>query len=224
MAGNVVVSEKRTFEAASAYDDKKTAVLNFASACCPGGIEAGISLSQEECLCRESTLYSCISTQECMERFYEPHKKQDALPSPGFLPYMHNADLIYTPDVMVFKTYDRIPVLMYEQDWFNTDVITMAAPDLNYIRVEEETLLTVFEERFTRIMMAAAAHDVDVLILGAFGCGKFGNDPAVVAAGAARALQKYRCAFDTIEFAVYDGKKKKNYHMFRLMLDRYLNN
>ena len=52
----VIVSKKRTYEAASAYIGKKTAVHNFASASNPGGgVERGAS-AQEECLCRCSGL------------------------------------------------------------------------------------------------------------------------------------------------------------------------
>lgn len=215
--GKVVVSRKRTLEAAAAYEGKKIAVLNFASPLRPGGGHPGMSFTQEDCLCRESTLYSCISTKQCMEQFYEPHESLNIL---------YNADMIYTPDVTVFKTYDKIPKIMPKYDWFNVDVITMAAPDIWNFRalVQEDILLSIFETRFTRMMQEALLRNVDVLILGAFGCGEFGNDPAIAATGAARVLERFHKNFDTVEFAIYENKSKKNYHMFRLVLDRYINN
>lgn len=217
--GHVIVSKKRTFEAAAAYKGKKTAVLNFASPFAPAGFGKKETCTQEECLCRESTLYACLNDGKCHARFYNPHKETDEdFTTP---PYKNNADLIYTPDVTVFKTYDKVPRPMPERDWFNVDVITMAAPQVNRrSRIGEYELLKIFETRFTRIMAAAVGHGVRALILGAFGCGQFGNDPAIVATGAARALDKYRTAFDAVEFAM---GSKKNCRTFSLIMDRHIN-
>lgn len=51
---NIIVSKKRTLQAASAYKNTKTAVHNFASATNPGGGVKRGSNAQEECLCRYS--------------------------------------------------------------------------------------------------------------------------------------------------------------------------
>ena len=48
----LIVSKKRTYEAASAYKELKTAVHNFASASNPGGGVTRGANAQEECLCR----------------------------------------------------------------------------------------------------------------------------------------------------------------------------
>lgn len=217
--GNVVLSSKKALEAARAYKGKHIAVLNFGCAIAPGGGGKKGRLTQEECLCRQTALYPSISSESCIEDFYEQHKESDNL---------YNADMIYTPHVTVFKSDDDVPELLPRDEWFGADVITMAAPNVSClekhaIQSMDNQLMDIFETRFTRVMQVAAVHDVDVLILGAFGCGEFSNDPAIVAAAAARALDAgYRNMFDTVEFAVY-GKKKTNYRMFRLVLDRYLN-
>ena len=52
----VIVSKKRTFEAAKAYRDNKVAVHNFASASNPGGGVVRGSTAQAECLGRCSYL------------------------------------------------------------------------------------------------------------------------------------------------------------------------
>ena len=53
----IVVSTKRTFEAASGYQEQKVAVHNFASATNPGGGVTRGSSAQEECLCRCSGIF-----------------------------------------------------------------------------------------------------------------------------------------------------------------------
>ena len=67
---NVVVSAKRTFEAAETYakSGKAVCVHNFASASNPGGgVESG-SNAQEECLCRCSNLFFCLNTEGSFRR------------------------------------------------------------------------------------------------------------------------------------------------------------
>jgi len=92
----VVVSKKRTYEAAERYRGQKVAVLNFASASNPGGGVVRGASAQEECLCRCSGLYFCLDMQQMWDGFYGPHRRTH---NP-----MHNDDIIYTPNVLVFKS------------------------------------------------------------------------------------------------------------------------
>ena len=109
----IIVSEKRTFEAAAGYAGQKLAVHNFASATNPGGGVTRGSSAQEECLCRCSGLYFCLSVPEMMKGFYYPHRNAK---NPT-----NNADIIYTPDVTVFKTDTNTPRLMDEKEFPVTD-------------------------------------------------------------------------------------------------------
>lgn len=58
-------------------------------------------------------------------------------------------------------------------------------------------------------------YTVDVLILGAFGCGAFQNPPSVVAAAARTVVKDYLLCFGAIEFAVYcRPEHEENYTEF----------
>ena len=213
----VIVTKNRSFEAAAHYRGQKVAVLNFASATTPGGgVETGAS-AQEECLCRVSTLYPCLKVKALWEQFYAPHRAaQNAL---------HNDDIVYTPDVVVIKDDDYHPL----PSPFSVDVITCAAPNLRKmptngynqddgyeVRIGREALLDLHERRASRIMATAARNGAEVLVLGAFGCGAFQNDPNVVATAYQHLIPSFLNHFKTIEFAVYcSPKDQRNYEAFR---------
>ena len=212
----VVVSRLRSFETAARYPGQKVAVLNFASSTSPGGGVVNGASAQEECLCRVSTLYPCLTTQAACDQFYGPHR---AAHNP-----LHNDDIIYTKDVVVLKDDDYRPLSAP----FRVDVITCAAPNLrektsnrynrndgDAVHISPERLLELHLKRARKILAVAAANKAEVLILGAFGCGAFRNDPAVVAAAYRQALPQFLNHFKTIEFAVYcRPEDQRNYEEF----------
>ena len=175
------VTDHRSFEAAGQYKGKKVAVLNFANNHSIGGAPfyAG---AQEESLCRCSTLLPCLEAMR--EPFYQKHIWQNR---EGEIGFMGNDDLIYTPDVVVFKTDGMVnglvcPEMMPEEDWYKVNVITCAAPELQ----DEDEIPVDYEEQLTsrvrKILDVAAKERNEVLVLGAWGCGAFEN-PADVAKG-----------------------------------------
>lgn len=85
------------------------------------------------------------------------------------------------------------------------DVVTRAAPNTSRYkgRLKSSDIRKIFEERFERVVPAALGCCCEVLVLGAFGCGAFGNSPSVVEAAAYIVMEKYRYCFETVEFAVY---------------------
>lgn len=221
----LIVSKKRSFEAAEGYKDFKVCVHNFASASNPGGGVTNGANAQEECLCRCSTLYPCLSTREMFYGFYAPHRKEK---NP-----LHNDDMIYTPNITVFKTDTSAPKLMDEKDWYDVSVITCAAPNLRTypsnayntgdgdkaVKITDKDLLALHEKRLRRILDVAVMEGNEVVILGAFGCGAFSNNPRVVAQAAKNVIKEYRQAFKVIEFAVYcSGRDEENYKVFAGMI------
>ena len=226
--GRLVVSPKRTFGAASAYArTMKTSVLNFASASNPGGGVVNGSSAQEESLCRCSTLYFNLNTNEMWNGFYSPHR---AARDP-----IHNDDAIYTPRVTVFKGDTAFPAMLPESEWYEVDVISCAAPNLREhpsnqmnsgdgdqrAQVAPDELRRIHEKRLARILDVAVANGEEAVVLGAFGCGAFRNDPKVVAAAAAAVVPRYRTRFKVIEFAVYcRADDTRNYDAFRAVIPR----
>lgn len=201
----------------------KVAILNFASATRPGGGVTSGSSAQEECICRVSGLYKCLTTPEAVKRFYEYHKT-----SVGPL---HNDDIIYTPNVPVLKTddYDFLDEPVY------LDVITCAAPNLREKNVSQynqerepapdisdDELYKLHVSRARQILNVAAANGAEVVILGAFGCGAFRNKPEVVAKAYADVVPDYLKQFKAIEFAIFcpKGKPTDNYDAFKAVFGR----
>jgi len=61
----------------------------------------------------------------------------------------------------------------------------------------------------------ALNHGVETIVLGAFGCGAFMNNPNVVAQASKNAVNEYLYAFKNIEFAVYcSPSDDTNYRIF----------
>lgn len=224
----VVVSKKRTYEAAAGYKGQHVAVHNFASASNPGGGVVNGASAQEECLCRCSGLYFNLNTRAMWDGFYQPHR--DAHDP------IHNDDIIYTPGVTVFRTDTAMPELMPESDWYDVDVITCAAPNLRnqpsnkyntgdgnkQTVMKDKDLLALHEKRLRRILEVALSEGCDTIILGAFGCGAFQNNPEVVAQANRNVIKDYLHAFKNIEFAVYCSPRDDcNFKIFERVLKVY---
>ena len=209
---NIIVSNKRSFEAAMPYflAGKSVAVLNFANNHHVGGAPYSAG-AQEESLCRTSNLYPCLLEAE--ESFYKRHSD---LWEKGLMDDLGNSDIIYTRGVTVFKTDESAPKMLEKKEWYLVDVITCAAPvlyyrtSLDYKKYRENTILP----RLRRVFEVAKQEQVDVLILGAWGCGAFHNPPEVVAEAFKELCQEYH--FDTIEFAIDASRKPNtNYDVFK---------
>lgn len=211
---DIFVVEDTTFHAAEDYalnGDGKVAVLNFANAYTPGGGVTNGAMAQEECLCRSSSLYEALTIPYLLKNYYKWNSKNTG--------NMGTDAVIYSPGVTVFKTDDEIPQLM--ETWFQVDVLTCAAPYYDTEKrkpVSMEKLESVFTGRIRNILEVAAANRVDILILGAFGCGAFNNPPELVAEVFRNLLidKGYGRFFRKILFAVKKDKKtNRNLSVFQ---------
>ena len=222
---DMILSPKKTVEAAMPYArrGKRTCILNFASSVTPGGGVLTGEQAQEESICRVSTLYFALSDPETAGKFYDYHWE---LIRAGKMNRRNRDDIVYTPGVVAVRDDANWETMMKEQDWYEMDVIACAAPDLRQLgdaaqfSPTMEELRTLHEIRWRCILAAAAKHEADVLILGAFGCGVFANPSELVVEAFNNVLPEFRNHFETIEFAVYTTRMDApNYQAFRGIRD-----
>jgi uncharacterized protein (TIGR02452 family) len=187
-APTVEVTDESTLQAARRLGEG-VAALVFASARHPGGGFLNGAQAQEESIARGSALYPCL---RAAAPFYAYHRSRPEL--------TYSDRIIYSPRVPVFRD-DRGRLLAAP---YEVTFLTAAAPNVSAIRrTQPERIVDVpdvLRRRAARILAVAAAHGHDRLVLGAWGCGVFGNDPAEVAAAFAVALPDSR--MERVVFAI----------------------
>lgn len=172
--------------------------LNFASAKNPGGGFLGGSQAQEEALCRASGLYDTLLAAP---EYYEFHR------AGGSALYSHH--MIYSPDVPVFRNDEDE---LIDDPWC-TSVITSPAVNAGALRRNDPELVgrigSEMEDRIDHVMTVAACMGHRNLVLGAWGCGVFQNDPIQIAGLFASLLnsKRFRGVFQRVRFSVLDNTK-----------------
>lgn len=196
---NIIVEPTDTVSALIKYAALgKTAVLNMASSKRKGGgVEKG-SVAQEECIFRCSNLFTIPDS---------------------YYPIATN-ELLYTMEASFMRDV--------KYNWLSSivkvDVITMPAVNLNKAHIDvigedvdpmkdyENTMLL----KIQNILDAAAWQKCENIILGAWGCGVFKNDPKVVAELFNKVLERRRYRFKNIVFAVINDNNSvaNNFKIF----------
>ena len=193
-----------TVDAILKYDNP--VALNFASFLIPGGHYLTGSFSQEESLCHHSNLYEILSS---FDNWYFLNKNM----------YMNNN--LYTNRAIV------TPGVLFDGRK-EAEIISIAAPNINGANLmdahEFKKASDIFKDRIDFVLEIASYCDPEVLILGAFGCGDFGNDPYVCAKRFKELLDtKYKNVFKKVVFAIPKaGSKNHNAfcEYFKLKLKR----
>lgn len=201
-ATTISVTNETTLAAAQRLVDQGAQVLalNFASARHPGGGWLSGARAQEESLARASGLAACIAD----DPMYKRHAQmRDAL---------YTSSAIYCPAVPVFR-HDNgrlldAPYLVA----FITAPAVNAGVVLDRDRSRRAEVRAAMQERIARVLAIAAIHGHSALVLGAWGCGVFKNDPAEIAELFAAALHgPFRGAFATIVFAILDSSPERRF-------------
>jgi uncharacterized protein (TIGR02452 family) len=181
----------------------KTAILNMASSKKAGGGVAKGARAQEECLFRCSNLF------QISENLY---------------PLQMN-EVLYTNDAVFFKNNDYRMIKP-----FIVDVISVAAVNLNpqskYNNLSDidviENYESIMRDKIKMMFYLASQNNCNNIILGAWGCGVFNNDPNVVARIFVDVIKEiaHKC-FDNIVFAVINDHNSvaNNYDIFKKYIE-----
>lgn len=175
----------------------KTAALNFASYKNPGGKFLEGSLAQEESLCHHSTLFNVLSGYDFISEYYKFNRK--------------NLNKGLYTDACLYSPY-----IIFDNG-ISCDIITCAAPNigvgLKYNTITDDEIFSSVVHRCKLVLDVAILNNVKTLILGAFGCGVFKNDPVLIAKTFKYFLycKNYNSYFKEVIFAIPAGK---NYDAF----------
>lgn len=183
-------------------------VLNFASALCPGGGWDRGSEAQEESLIRASGLLPCLQS---VPEFYAANRRHGH-------PFATD-HAIWTPENPFFSDGQGI----LQERPLLAGVITMPAPNVaGLIRLTPQDYLElpkIWERRIEAVLLLAVARGIEHLILGAWGCGAFGNDPAQVAESFRKVLfggTPWLTGLSSVTFAIHDtSRSQRCLHEFR---------
>lgn len=187
----------------------KTCILNMASHYKPGGGVRGGARAQEEELCRRSNLIFAL----------EHNNNSNLYP-------IKEDELIYSSNITFFKD-SRYKVC----EPFNLDVITIPAINLNkekhkdYFDIEgkEELYKILMNNKILATIKEPYKNGCDNLVLSAFGCGVFKNDPEFVANTYKEFLIKnnLRYLYKRISFAILNDSNsvKNNFQIFKSILN-----
>jgi uncharacterized protein (TIGR02452 family) len=192
----VQVSNETTLAAARRLveDGLAPVALNFANGVHPGGGFLGGARAQEEVLCRSSALYATLEG----DPMYAEHARR---PQPDSTDWA-----IYSPDVPVFRADDG---RVLARPWL-LGVITCAAPFAPAIG--QPAAGDLLHKRIRRVLAIARAYEHSALVLGAWGCGAFRNDPLRTARDFRRALEgEFSGAFSDVVFAITDWSPERRF-------------
>lgn len=193
---NVELTNENTYDAICRLYDiaKPIGVLNFASYFNPGGGFIRGAGTQEESLCHVSGLYPILRAQ----KIYSTRRLNKDTPS------AYGNEVIYSRNVPFTFAEGHLgdPCLI--------DVISVAAPNCNRVPI---TAMDSYEEalrkRIEAIVILPYLNGCDTLILGAWGCGVFKNDPKTVATIFKETLIKYGAAYSNIVFPLPNDNVRK---------------
>jgi uncharacterized protein (TIGR02452 family) len=182
-----------------AENESNILCLNFASAKNAGGGFLSGAQAQEESIARATGLYPCLL--KATREYYELHRQMKSC--------VYTDTMIYSPDVPIFKTESGSNLDCLQK----VSLITSAAVNTGVVMQREPNNIPLIEsfmrQRINKVLVLAHERGHEVLVLGAWGCGVFQNDPEKVALWFKEALEtRFQHCFKRIVFAVYSSNPK----------------
>lgn len=193
----LVINETTLNAARQVSGSGEVLVLNFASAKNAGGGFLGGAVAQEESIARASGLYPCLLKAPAYYHYHRTHRS-----------CIYSDHMIYTPAVPVFKFEDGS--LMEKPVTIN--IVTSAAVNAGVVRQQETSKVHLIEPmmrtRIEKLLALCYENKQTSLVLGAWGCGVFQNDPEMIAGLFHEALHgKFKGVFERVTFAVKTNKE-----------------
>jgi uncharacterized protein (TIGR02452 family) len=188
----------------------KVYALNFASAKNAGGGFLGGAQAQEESLARASGLYACLLQAP---DYYATHRSLSTC--------LYTDNMIYSPQVPVFRN-DKGDLL---PEYYLVSFITSPAVNQNGMKAKPEKpeafaqIPAVMRARIEKILSLAVVQGYEAIVLGAWGCGVFQNQPLEVAGYFREFLLEhsgFKHFFKKVIFSVLDSSAEERFiHPFR---------
>lgn len=226
-----ITAEKTQDALARFAGDHNVTVLNFASGVSPGGGVRYGARAQEEDLCLCSNLLTTLEDDKFTVPFYERNQEDDAPDACYDLMIVSKNVTFYRDGQYRLLEGGRGPALVH--------VITYPAPNMERLeapprapsivvegirfRMRGEGVQEpiqqwspkhkaeyIFKKRCQHILDQASKLSTEILILGAWGCGAYGNDPTMVAESFKKAITQSRGTVKKIVFAIYGDKNNQN--------------
>lgn len=183
---------------AAEFPGKRIACLNFASAKNAGGGFLNGSQAQEESIARATGLYP---SQLLAEDYYKYHRKLGTC--------LYSDHMIYSPQVPIIKHEDGSPM----DEAMLCSIISSPAVNAGVVRRQEKSradqIIPVMQTRIDKLLSLFAEKGEEILVLGAWGCGVFQNEPDEIAKLFYEALHnRFQDVFEQVEFAVYSSNPR----------------
>ena len=179
----------------------KIGILNFASYKNPGGGYINGAMAQEEALCHCSNLYQVLSSDNLKE-FYEYNKK-------NLNKGLYDSRIIYSPDIIFYNNSNTK----------KCNVITCASPNKKvaseYQHLPDYVVNYIMKDRILSILKVAKENNIEILILGAFGCGVFKNDITSTAKIFKECLTKYQYYRNAFKLVIFPIPDTSTYNTFK---------
>lgn len=227
----VEVTAEKTQDALLRFQNQKITILNFASGVSPGGGVRYGARAQEEDICLCSNLLLGL---EDNPDYYE-HNQTDEAPAECYDKMLVSRNVTFCLDgaLRVLETYRDVDVITYPAPNMGRldegpargpsvliDGIRMRSKATKEAHREafqktspQDLAREVFARRTRHIVHQAVEIGTEVLILGAWGCGAYGNNPDVVAQAFKQAILEQGAALKKVVFAIYgDTQNQQAFH------------